>query len=424
MNEMCGRDLKAEAEVVPVGHFALLPDTGHGATKLALRIVEDVFGPGQEKLYEAFDNLLTAFALEKEHVYLVVIAPPRRLNDVHAWLTRLGFESDHFKLIGLRNGDFTDQDWPRDVLLCATADDGAPVAIETLHERVGNLGGWIGGKLGMKKVQNKTLLIDGGDSLVVDDRNWILGTGSLAQMVDYDQRPQMWQAALDEIERKIGRRPIPVGSFPVGNLLYRERLALARLQVHRTARTGFNIAARSSLWARVQDHLVAFYEFAKSVATKRSHDDIDAMDWAHADVVVSVTGRNFGNGPVVLVGDPKADGCPGSDTADAMAKILKKVADDLTGRGFDVRRNPLPFCDGNILGYNNLIVQTDPDIVWLPTFGSDIAAMQAIDDENYRIWNQDLRFPTVHRVEGMLAFAENSGCIHCATLALPPSTQI
>ena len=64
------------------------------------------------------------------------------------------------------------------------------------------------------------------------------------------------------------------------------------------------------------------------------------------------------------------------------------------------------------LWYNNTIVQTDPDIVWLPQF-ADNGRFADTDEANRKIWC-DLGFEVIP-VAGWLAFERSEGSIRCAT---------
>ena len=89
-----------------------------------------------------------------------------------------------------------------------------------------------------------------------------------------------------------------------------------------------------------------------------------------------------------------------SDRLWALAKYLGDC-------GFHVIRNPAPYAlpSGDTLWYNNTIVQTDPDLVWLPQFAQPDGRFADTDEANRKIW-RDLGFEVdpCCRLDGLRKF--------------------
>jgi hypothetical protein len=150
----------------------------------------------------------------------------------------------------------------------------------------------------------------------------------------------------------------------------------------------------------------------------------------HIDMYITLVGRPDPEGKfIVLVGDPSlATNKIGGPTWPAVGGDPTRQADftavatQLEELGFDVRRIPLPLVYDDDAGtsarqyffasYNNAIVQRDPNVVLLPTYGNESWPLLAdIDDEVEGIWKA-LGFE-VKRLPDMSAFAIAGGAANC-----------
>ena len=101
----------------------------------------------------------------------------------------------------------------------------------------------------------------------------------------------------------------------------------------------------------------------------------------HIDMFISLVGRTDDGRFKLLVGDPRmaATMVGNAGWPDAMVGAFDDIALQLSQRGFAVERNPLPlaYADNHRLRQrvwyfatsNNAIVQRDPPIVWMPSYG-------------------------------------------------------
>ena len=405
----------AHRPAAPAATLALLPETCKGATTVAIRVWPRMFT--NKKFYAAFDSLLAA--LKGGGASVVLIARDTDRAAVDGWVSGLKFPAGRCKVCFVPDIDFANfQSWPRDVLLFATT-DGKVVAVKTKHgsmisRRPGTLDQWMITTFGLTAIDRGNILLDGGDSLVVDRDHWLLGAGAVAKMIAPKTDQTSWDNALELIARNVAN-PTLIGSHSSA-LSLTIRLALSRVKArYRWVDAKERAFDEASLTEKAMIHVAAALDFLRNAFNSGG----TKMEWAHADMVVAVTGKPRNGLPCVLVADPTHPLCPTSASATAMGQILDQVEKDLRQKGLDVYRNPAPYYGTGILPYNNSIVQTDPDVVWLPVFAADIPAMKAIDDENYRIWRDVLKFGTVIRVPGFYPLAKLGGCIRCATLPLP-----
>ena len=138
------------------------------------------------------------------------------------------------------------------------------------------------------------------------------------------------------------------------------------------------------------------------------------QNWLHIDMVVSLTGRKEpGSRGTLVVAETRLSEKPrGFEILES--NCLRGLSDYLRSIGFHVVNNPAPYVSGT-LGYNNTIVQNDPDIVWLPQFAHD-GRFANTDEENRKVWS-GLGFKVIP-VEGWMAFHKSTGSIRCATNVL------
>jgi hypothetical protein len=180
----------------------------------------------------------------------------------------------------------------------------------------------------------------------------------------------------------------------------------------------------------------------------------------HIDMFLTLVGR-VDDRFVVLVGDPsQADDLLGTTSPYALAEVYDRLAADLAGAGFDVRRNPLVHrstpgrrlsmaeleavaerendpgltqavrelsaagaAGGTVVTvrdwyhvtWNNCLVENSASVgrhVYLPTFGhgteSDLAPLDAYMTA---LW-EDLGFQ-VHQLADFTSFARRQGVVHC-----------
>ncbi|MGH9180075.1 MAG: hypothetical protein ACRD0N_16205 [Acidimicrobiales bacterium] len=181
----------------------------------------------------------------------------------------------------------------------------------------------------------------------------------------------------------------------------------------------------------------------------------------HIDMFVTLVGPNAAGDFEVLVGDPtQGDELLARTAPFSLAPVYDRIAADLSGAGFAVRRNPLVHWptlgqsltlgrlkelsrepDGEALvpavaelkaagakdttrvrvrdwhhiTWNNCLVENSATVgrhVYLPTFGhGPMASLAAVDDHMTALWDE-LGF-TVHLLGDFNPFARRLGVVHC-----------
>lgn len=162
---------------------------------------------------------------------------------------------------------------------------------------------------------------------------------------------------------------------------------------------------------------------------------------AHLDMLMTVTGvtATTKNGdktdrkPVIVFGMPLKSTALPKDWCRNFKKYIPakpncvmqclalELCDQLVELGYSVVKVPIPFlrepdAQEFLRCYNNVILQNDPAIVWLPQFADREPELLDFDIENVRIW-QSLGFE-VRKVPGFSVFYRKSGAIRCMTKVL------
>ena len=225
---------------------------------------------------------------------------------------------------------------------------------------------WLSASDGMPVVEIKDVFLDGGDCLV---------------------GPDFWLVGKNAVKR----------TTAIAGHLCDEATAVARIAA--LDRRPLSVVGYRSVETRM-------------VSPPALHELVQG--WAHIDLVVSLTGRKpRGTKGSLVVAETQLS--PKPDRYEiAERDRLNALAEHLRECGFHVIRNPSPYDKSlfQTLWYNNTIVQTDPDSVWLPQFAGN-GRFADTDEANRKIW-RDLGFDVVP-VAGWLAFERSEGSIRCAT---------
>jgi hypothetical protein len=330
----------------------------------------------------AYEQLVLSFPAG---VHLCVVTDDTIATLVREWLSCLEL-SCTFSIVAVPDGQVgSTRTWMRDAFVRGTR-NGTTGYLKFLASKAGNdQADWLAAADGTPVVCVPDVLLDGGDSLVgVDFR--LVGHAAVKQTSDIAGHLCDYETALRRIEA-LDSRPL----FVVG---YRPE----------------DIRNKSS--AAASGNTVASVD-----AASRLRSDALNQSWGHIDLVVSLTGRRQQGKDVLLVAEtvpsdnPSKDETRESDRLWALAKYLGEC-------GFHVIRNPAPYAlpSGNTLWYNNTILQTDPDLVWLPQFAQPGGRFADSDAANRKIWC-DLGFKVVP-VAGWMAVEASGGSIRCATSIL------
>ena len=351
--------------------------------RIAIQIASSLFdGKNIEKKY-AYEQLLGSFPAG---VHLDVVTDDAIVTQVREWLSCLEL-SCSVSMVAVAGGKVSSSTtWMRDAFIRGTR-NGTTGYLKCLASKSGNdQARWLAAADGTPVVCVPDVLLDGGDSLVgVDFR--LVGHAAVKQTSDIAGYLCDYDTALRRIEA-LDSRPL----FVVG---YRPE----------------DIRNRSSLAATGNAALASVDPPLRPASNELN------QSWGHIDLVVSLTGRKHESKDVLLVAEtvlsdnPDRDEIRESDRLWALAKYLRDC-------GFHVIRNPAPYAlpSGDTLWYNNTIVQTDPDLVWLPQFAQPGGRFADTDEANRKIWC-DLGFKVIP-VAGWMAYESSGGSIRCATSVL------
>ncbi|MEP2989844.1 MAG: hypothetical protein ABJN65_12235 [Parasphingorhabdus sp.] len=152
----------------------------------------------------------------------------------------------------------------------------------------------------------------------------------------------------------------------------------------------------------------------------------------HVDMFMTLAGPGADGRERVLVGDPAMAAEIFDDPLYplSLAEKFNAIAEDLSARGFDVIRNPLPMIYMDNVeqrtrtwfyaNSNNVLVQrseTEGNIVWMPEYGHDNwPELAKTDAANWDIW-ENLGYEVRVITDGQ-RLAENLGGLHCLTNVL------
>ena len=338
-------------------------DVSGRITEIAVQIAAYLFEAGNADKKIAYEQLLRSFPAA---MHVRVLADAARVATVEAWLSGLALSCRCTVEAVAAAGVSSTTTWLRDAFLRGQR-DGTPIYAKCRASKPGaDQADWLSASDGTPVVEITDVFLEGGDCLVGPDF-WLVGKSAVKRSAEITGHLCDEATALARIAA-LDCRPLCV----VG---YR------------------NVETRT-------------------VSPAPLHDL--AQGWAHIDLVVSLTGRKpRGTKGSLMIAETQLS--PKPDRYEiAERDRLNALAQHLRECGFNVIRNPSPYDKSlfQTLWYNNTIVQTDPDIVWLPQF-ADHGRFADTDEANRKIW-RGLGFDVVP-VAGWLAFERSEGSIRCAT---------
>jgi hypothetical protein len=385
----------------------LLRDTGGQITELALSIPPGTLD--DKKFKAAYTNLLVALATSG--ATLTVVTAKSLKPRVTSWLDGLSTKPT-YKICEVDDAQFNASTvWPRDAMLCAIDSAGASHFLHPHVASPGDIATWLAQNFNGALTELE-IYLDGGDSLVIDDKAWIVGARAVSDTRFY-RVARDWDSAVAKFGEVFGRQTPAIGGYSTADVSLPAQWRDIRSRAHRKALK--HNPAHPAL-AR----FTSLFSAAAEILRMSARGDPLGAYGDHIDMVVSVTGVvDANNAPIVLVADPTHAACPDrqSSASQDHGRLLGSLASVLTKQGLAVKRNPAPCVEDVVLGCNNTIIQR-PDTVWLPTFADAVQSLKSADDENVRIWHQDLQFANVVPVAGWMAYARKEGSIRCATLPL------
>ncbi len=343
----------------------LVSDIGGPVARTALQINPYLLESTHSLRRRAYENLMRSFLPGTDFLILVDAADAARTD---IWIRTLDLPCKA-RLVEAPSGKLRAQGaWMRDAFLDARIDS-EQILVATHTQRPAGQARWIA-DAAQARIETHDLSLEGGDCLVADDF-WLVGAQAVRNSMLIPGRRCDAVRAVERLAALDGR-PMHVAGYP------RSR------EVDRDLRG----AVASDL----------------------------AQDWAHIDLVVSLTGRRGAHGaPILMVASPVEAPCREEAQAAIAGAPLDAMARHLQTLGFVVLRNPAPFA-GNprrIAPYCNVILQQEPDIVWLPQFADAGEAFVASDAANAALW-ESLGYRVIP-VEGWGAFLGAKGAIRCAT---------
>lgn len=351
----------------------LLPDVGPAISRLAMVVHKSLFTPGAEAMKEAYANLIRGLP---DGLELIILIDAHQMEVVTAWLAAIAPKCRPEIVTAAGDEISVSTAWIRDEFLCRHC-DGRISHIETASAKSGRFGQLLAAA-NHAAFDKRIVALDGGDCLVTRDR-WIVGAQAVWNTASIVGHETEFDTALSRIAALHPSPPVVAGF----------RLAAIKSERLRTE-------MRNTL-----------------TRTPTQCDLIQA--WEHIDLVVAATGIRRNDREVLLVASTTLGGDSKDEALLLEGDKLDALADHLAQEGFCIIRNPTPFIDRSLFHYNNVIVQNDPNIVWLPLF-SDARDSFASDEENIRIW-ESLGFKVIP-IGGWRAFVGKAGAIRCATKTL------
>jgi hypothetical protein len=390
-----------------------LHDAGPRITELALRFKADELD--KPVAHDPMDALLRALARGSQgSMPLVVEVPATRMVDAKTWLTDTGFDVSKCTILDVPDDQMEKgRTWPRDSMLCAIDGNGRRLAVRpAVSPDEYSFADTLVRRLGLSEIAMRQIVLDGGNFLTVDDDRWLVGASAIEQTAE--AKNLSWDAAKAAICDALGPKAILVGASPTA-LSLSTRWGLAKINV-RNRRKRRAKRRHHRQWPSAFEELIVRF----SAAARFIHELIAPQELTmagfHLDMTVAVAGPDAAGVQRLLVADPTDPACQPSDEARYAGHLLKLVAGDLASKGFQVGRNPAPYVINGILPYTNVIVQTGPNIVWMPVFAPEYVATAAMDARNRQFWC-DFGYHVIE-VSGWFTHANiDGGSIRCATLA-------
>jgi len=378
----------------------LISDTAGAIAALAIRLQGCLLTAGEQGAKAAYEALVCSL-----HGDTCLTALTDDEPTVAAWLKDLNPDCST-RILSVPQGSLMDSKaWMRDAFLTATLDGKKTYLRPTISKGGGEEADWLAAADGTPVVDMPYIALDGGDCIVGPGYRLIgaRAVDNTSKIVRYGFNQRL---AMAELTRLDSRQLFQVG-YRLKDVRNKALWFIERFQLDHL-----------SLSADVGEHWLEVLQGSDPCAAAAAIVEMDQnklyQDWAHIDLVVASTGRKRDEkdlllvASVILSANPTMSEIIQADCLDALAIYLRDEC------GFAIIRTVSPYIPmpGGPLWYNNVLVQSEPPIVWLPAFGSDPRYRQ-FDASNQAIWEM-LGFE-VRPVSGWLAFAPDSGSIRCAT---------
>jgi hypothetical protein len=388
----------------------LLGDTQGRIAGIAMQVDAKLFEPqfeGRRSAYKAMFRSLTS------ETTLTVVADQSVVPAVQQWLDGAGLACRH-QVVPVAGEQVTASSaWMRDALLVADRAGTRCYLKPKIVKQNGHQADWLAASDSTEVVDLQHLVsLEGGDCLVGPDF-WLVGANAVQHTAELDGNGNDEATALARLKSLDPRPLLPVG-YRLGDIPTR----FLRL-MHQFRRS---LAPQSGTVQPPQRQMSRRRGRAASATAKamRLNPDKLYQDWVHIDLVVSVTGRKNAGKNVLLVAELVPSERPGGAER-ALGAGLNALAKYLASCGFEVRRNPTRYISGELLGYNNVILQTSPDRVRMPSFAIDDGSRE-LDIRNKEIW-QSLGFEVL-LIDGWFAYTGTGGSLRCATNVIARTSDV
>ncbi len=396
--------------------FSLVPDCGGPIDEIAISIPSSMFDADGGRYMAALNSACRALA---GRARMTVLTEADGAPAATAWLDGLRLSTSPtiapFAPAGeLNNGGY----WIQDPFLCAMQGGQKKYLLISGFSNGGH-GEWLR-QSDHTPAQTIDVSLEGGNCLV-GNGFWLVGTDSIqrtAERITHDA-DAAWRLISGIDSRQLYEVGYDLADIPrkldwfVAEVRHR-----ARVKHNRTTENASSAIVKSRSHAAIAHAgrlLIAAVDILREWGKLR-------QPWYHVDLFISVTGKVKDGKPLIFVARPLAsadlDGPPDRPFGGRVAATIKRLESHFT-----ILRNPvpvLPLVQGSSESwprcYNNVLVQNDPDIVWLPQFAIEEPALAEIDRENRRLWAKE-GFE-VMTVTGWTAFTRSLGALRCAVKVL------
>lgn len=387
------------------GSRALAGDVGGSIRRLAMQIDADQFDEDTDLRLAAYANLLKSF---DPSTIVILLLDDFTSEAMRAWVDSLDVSCriERLTIPGKRLS--ASRAWIRDAFLPGAL-GGSPCYF---RPRIGKLGAEAASHLsavdGVPVIQVYDIVLDGGDSIVAGDFR-LVGVEAVHRTCNAEGFACSLKEAITRLE-SLDPRPMTVVGYRPSAL---ESQAASFSQEFKRRMQSNEKEATSSPWGRNFNVLAkALRTVGELLRTYLLNELI--QDWAHIDVAVSPTGVDDGISPQLLVAQTLRPTTSKGEEFNAWQR-LEALAKYLSSCGFRVSRNPTAFDQKShvTLWYNNILLQTDPRVVWVPQYALADGTYQDIDEANVTMW-ENLGY-SVRPVAGWHAFLRAEGALRCSS---------
>jgi hypothetical protein len=394
----------------------LVADTGSPPSRIAIQVASSILAPISSADYSertAYENLIVRLPAKAE---LAIVVEETDRASAEQWFSQL-IPGRVWTIVPVPSGSLAKTVWMRDAFLCVTG-SGTTTYLKTRIAANFNQADWLAASDG-NDCRDVNIHLDGGDCLVGLD-GWLVAIDSIKQTARIHGCSTI---AAQGMMATIDQRPMRVAGFRYTTLKAKWAwlLAKAKQMVEEAETASLRRLGGPTTWLAPPIFIIQVV--LKLLKLLTNPNELH-QEWRHLDLVLSVTGVKMDdNGKeVVLVASTTMPPASRDDAeVEMMGDCLDALASHLVDLGYDVRRNPAPYASvlgspRRILPYNNVIVQNDPNVVWLPQLALPDGTFADADRANLDIW-EGLGFRVI-QVAGLHVYVAMNGSLRCLTKTL------